>query len=131
MPLYTFGTSGAVDFVMPAVRKQLLESPEFKKDVLQKVSADFSANQASDSNTYLMRQFQCCQEAFFVMLTETGQSAAATYREIIPNEYMGEPLPSSLTISEENGFRLACNTYMASVFQVILFSYSIAFTFSL
>ena len=51
-------------------------------------------------------------------LTETGQKAQAEYRELIPNEYMGEALPSSLTQSEESGFRLACNTYMGSAFQV-------------
>ena len=58
------------------------------------------------------------QEAFFLMLTETGEKAQTEYREMLPNEYMGEPLPSRLTQAEEDGFKLACNTYMGSLFQV-------------
>ena len=51
------------------------------------------------------------------MLTESGDKAEAEYRDAIPKEYMGEPLPSSLTGAEESGFKLACNTYMGSMFQ--------------
>ena len=51
------------------------------------------------------------------MLTESGEKAETEYRDLIPKEYMGEPLPGSLTDAERNGFKLACNTYMGSMFQ--------------
>jgi hypothetical protein len=64
---------------------------------------------------------------FFLMLTQSGDNAEAEYRDVIPNEYMGEPLPSTLTDAEGNGFKLACNTYMGSMFQARIRSLSLAF----
>ena len=45
---FLFVWCSSVDIVMPALRKQLIESVEFKKEVLQKVSVDFNANQVID-----------------------------------------------------------------------------------